>query len=82
MAAAAKTDATLEAFRNVGRLMRFAVPVKPPELPRGRRIRRALEREAAADLRVRTALAAAVRADAAKPTLLRRLRPDHAPMIY
>jgi len=79
---AAKADAAIAEYRLTGLCLRLALRVRPLELPRSRRLRRALEHEAELDPRVRRAYVAAVRARAARPSLLQRFRPAHDPQIY
>ncbi len=59
-------------FRAWGRVHRL-VRVEPPTMPRSRKLREALQREARSDERVAAALAAAVLAEALKPGLRRRV---------
>jgi hypothetical protein len=56
-------DLTLDRFRSAGRMMRVGVAVQVPELPRSKRLRFALEREAGRDPRVRKAYLAALERD-------------------
>jgi hypothetical protein len=70
-------DLTIEQFASSGRMLQAGVAVQVPELPRSRRLRMALEREAGRDPRVRkayeVALARAERTKQVKPgRILRR----------
>ena len=61
----------ITSLRQWGRVSKL-VRLEPPALPRSRRLRRELEREAETDPRVRRALDAAIAAEHAKPTVIRR----------
>ena len=66
----------LDSLRQWGRLSKL-IRLEPPALPRSRRLRRALEREAESDHRVRRALDAAIRAEQTRPNkLIRRFYRD------
>ncbi len=78
----AELDRLLIRLRIDGRLMRLGLNLKPVTLPRSRRIRKALEVEADNDLRVRTALDVALKAERQKPTVHRRFFPDAEIRIY
>ena len=63
----AELDRLLIRLRIDGRLMRLGLNLRPAVLPRSRRIRKALEAEADNDVRVRTALDVALKAEQTKP---------------
>jgi hypothetical protein len=67
-------DLTLAMFRSAGQMLRCGVAVRVPSLPRSRRLRLALEREAGRDPRVRLAYDAAL-AQAAKTAKPRQVKP-------
>ena len=50
-------------LRSHGRALKLGLPLKPPSLPRSKRMRQALEEEAANDHRVRVALDAGLAAE-------------------
>lgn len=56
----------------MARLSRL-IKLEPPALPRSRRLRQALEREAEHDPRIRVALDAATNAESTNPRTIRRV---------
>lgn len=69
-------------LRAHGRALKLGVPLKPPFLPRSKRMRQALEEEAANDHRIRIAIDAISAAEAAKPRVFRRHFTDAELRIY
>jgi hypothetical protein len=67
-------DLTIDLFRLAGQQLLRGVAASAPRLPRSRRLRIALEREAGRDPRVRTAYDAAL-AQAAKTAKPRQVKP-------
>jgi hypothetical protein len=75
----ARAEAMLAEWRWNGRALRFGLAVRPLELPRSRRVRRALEAAAADDPRIRAAVAHSA---AASRRWWRRDLHDHGPEIF
>ena len=79
----AELDGWVNRLRTAGRIMRLGVPIKPTTLPRSRRLRRELELEADNDVRIRTALDAALEAERVRPGVtIRRSFRDNQLRIY